>query len=76
MNKDLGEIIKYHRKQTGLTQEELAKLAGIGKTAVFDIENGKQTSRFQTIVKLLRILNIKLDWDSPLKLKYLKSKKL
>ena len=34
---DLGALIKDHRKKAGLTQLELANLAGVGKTTVFDI---------------------------------------
>ena len=39
---DLGLFIKEHRKQGGLTQLELANLAGVGKTTVFDIEKIKK----------------------------------
>ena len=35
---DLGLLVKSHRKKAGLTQLELANLAGIGKTTVFDIK--------------------------------------
>ena len=36
-NFDLGLFIKEHRKKAGLTQLQLANLAGVGKTTVFDI---------------------------------------
>ena len=39
---DLGALVKDHRKKAGLTQLELANLAGVGKTTVFDIEKNKQ----------------------------------
>lgn len=70
---EISEVIIFHRKQAGLTQAQLAKIAGVGKTAVFDIENGKLTVRHQTLLKVLEALNIKLSWESPLKSKYLKS---
>ena len=38
---DLGALVKDHRKNAGLTQLELANLAGVGKTTVFDIEKNK-----------------------------------
>jgi HTH-type transcriptional regulator / antitoxin HipB len=63
---DLAEIIRYHRKQTGMTQLELANLAGVGKTVIFDIENGKNSIRFDTINKILEALNIKIQYNSPI----------
>ena len=44
----------------GLTQKELADLAGVGKTVVFDIEHGKETVRLKTLMKVLKALNINL----------------
>ncbi|HXW53338.1 MAG TPA: helix-turn-helix domain-containing protein, partial [Myxococcota bacterium] len=42
---ELASVVRYHRRQSGLTQQELASLAGVGKTAVFDVENGKTSLR-------------------------------
>jgi DNA-binding XRE family transcriptional regulator len=42
---DLGLLVKEHRNQAGLKQLELANLAGVGKTTVFDIEKNKETVR-------------------------------
>lgn len=64
--KIVGKIIRFHRKQAGLSQEELATLAGVGKTVVFDIENGKMSIRFSTLNKLLEALNIRLKFESQL----------
>jgi y4mF family transcriptional regulator len=63
---ELNELVKKHRKLTRLTQAELAKLAGVGKTVVFDIEAGKRSIRFDTLEKVLAVLNIKISFDSPL----------
>ncbi|MGD8779607.1 MAG: type II toxin-antitoxin system Y4mF family antitoxin [Ignavibacteria bacterium] len=62
----LGKIIKNHRKKAGLTQKELADLAGIGKTVIFDIEKGKKTVQFNSLLKVLDVLNIKLKIESRL----------
>ena len=62
----IAAIIHYHRKKSGLTQAELARLAGLGKTVVFDIEKGKISVRLDTLLKILEILNIKLEFQSPL----------
>ena len=62
----LGVAVRDHRKAAGLTQQELAKLAGVGKTVVFDIEKGKPTVRLATLLRVLAALNLRLAWSSPL----------
>lgn len=62
---DLAKMIKEHRKKSGLTQAGLAGLAGCGKTAVFDIEHGKETIQLDTLQKILAVLNIKIIFESP-----------
>ena len=64
-SKYLSKIIRFHRKKAGLTQKELADLAGIGKTAVFDLEKGKPTAKMQTLLQVLSVLNIHLEAHSP-----------
>jgi len=62
----LAHLIRIHRKAAGLTQAELAKLAGVGKTVVFDLEHGKQSVRLDTLIAVLKPLNIKLSLEGPL----------
>ncbi len=64
--KKLADIIKSHRKKAGLTQKELADLSGLGKTVIFDIEKGKETVQFNSLLKVLKALNIKLKIESRL----------
>ncbi|MCH2209235.1 MAG: type II toxin-antitoxin system Y4mF family antitoxin [Lentisphaerales bacterium] len=56
----VSSMVKDHRKASGLTQLELAEIAGVGKTTVFDIEKGKETVRFINLTKVLDALNIKI----------------
>lgn len=70
--KRLGRIVRFHRKQARLTQVGLARLAGVGKTAIFDIEHGKATVRLDTLMRLLRVLNITLEVESPLMGRFVK----
>lgn len=67
---ELGKIIKFHRKRAGLNQKALADIAGFGKTVIFDIEHGKETVKYITLLKILDVLNIKLEPKSPLMEKY------
>lgn len=62
----LAKIIKFHRKKAQLTQARLAQLAGVGKTTVFDIENGKINTQLNIILSILEVLNIKLVFESPI----------
>jgi len=68
MNKiiNIGSIIRFHRRKAGLTQKQLATFAGVGKSAVFDIEKGKITIRLNTLTAILSVLNISLEPESPL----------
>jgi y4mF family transcriptional regulator len=62
----LSQLIKSHRKKAALTQVQLAKLAGVGKTVVWDIENDKESVQWDTLQKIFRVLNISVEWRSPL----------
>lgn len=62
----ISKIITFHRKKSRLTQKQLADLAGVGKTVVFDIEKGKETVQLNSLLKVLSVLNIKLEMKSSL----------
>jgi y4mF family transcriptional regulator len=66
----LSDIVIYHRKKAGLSQKSLAEIAGVGKTVVFDIEKGKETVQFKSILNVLKALNISIELNSPLMDKY------
>ena len=63
---ELAKVIGYHRKMSGLNRLELADLAGVGKTVIYDLEHAKSTVRLATIMKVLEVLNIKIKLISPL----------
>ncbi|EKD54713.1 MAG: hypothetical protein ACD_60C00057G0038 [uncultured bacterium] len=62
---DIGKIARNCRKQSGLSQQELAKLAGVGKTVIFDIEKGKETVQLKTLLKVFDVLNIRIKFETP-----------
>ena len=64
--KTLARVIREHRKVAKLSQMQLAEMAGVGKTVVFDIEKGKETVKLYTLRKILKVLNIEIQLISPL----------
>lgn len=64
-SKEIANMVHYCRKQSGLSQLELATLAGVGKTVIFDIEKGKESVRLNTLLKVLDVLNIQMKFETP-----------
>lgn len=64
---DFGAVVRFHRRRASLSRVGLARLAGVGKTTIFDIEHGKKTIRLATLLRVLKTLNVRLDWHSPLR---------
>lgn len=58
--KDLGDRIKYLRKQIGLSQEKLALKAEIDRTYLAGIEAGKRNATIQSIEKIVNALEISM----------------
>ncbi|MGI6306578.1 MAG: helix-turn-helix domain-containing protein [Bacteroidales bacterium] len=59
-------MVRLHRKAAKLSRIQLAELAGVGKTVIYDIEKGKESIRLNTLRKILKVLNIKIVLTSPL----------
>jgi y4mF family transcriptional regulator len=66
----LGKQVRFHRMKAGLTQVQLANMAGVGKTTVFDIEKGKTSVRIDSLLAVLRIVNIDIQFSGPLSMEY------
>ncbi len=64
--KEIPELVRVHRKKSALSQAALAKLAGVGKTVIFDLEHGKMTVQMDTLFRILDALNIEMRFFSPL----------
>ena len=56
----MGRRIKEARDALGLTQKQLADRAGIGKTAMFDLEHGNPGVRLNTLLAVLSELEMDL----------------
>jgi HTH-type transcriptional regulator / antitoxin HipB len=65
-SQELADVIRMHRKAAKLSRDKLAEISGVGKTVIYDIENGKETIQLNTLRKVLGVLNIKIELSSPL----------
>ncbi len=69
----LAEVLKLHRKAARLSRIQLAELAGVGKTVIYDLEKGKESVQLDTLRKILKVLNITIVLTSPLRVDMNKS---
>ncbi|WP_419847657.1 helix-turn-helix transcriptional regulator [Candidatus Poriferisocius sp.] len=56
----LGQAIRHLRKEKGLTQKNLARMAGVSAPWLSDAENGKPTVEVGLVFRVLRTLGCSL----------------
>ena len=56
----VGDIVRRTRRRRGLTQADLALDAGTGRRFVSDVEAGKPTIEFESLMKLCKSLGVRL----------------
>ncbi|KAA1165495.1 helix-turn-helix transcriptional regulator [Pseudoalteromonas fuliginea] len=71
---DIGKQISTSRKALGYTQQKLSEIAGINKTTISEIENGRFTGSFDIFERLLDAVDLQFevtskqhslpDWDN------------
>ena len=59
----LGHALKNARKERNLTQAQLGELVGVQKAQISKIENNLNDARFETILKVFRALNAKINFN-------------
>ena len=62
---EIGKLVQSERKRQGMTQLQLAGMAGTGIRLISDIENGKETVQVQKLLKVLHTLGLGLFVFSP-----------
>lgn len=62
---EIGKLIQNERKRQGITQLQLAGMAGTGIRLISDIENGKGTIQVQKLLQVLHTLGLGLFVFSP-----------
>ena len=63
----VGPAIRHYREEAGLTQEQLADMAGLHRSYLSELEQGKETEQMRRILRVLKLLGIratlqKADW--------------
>ncbi|MCI8685428.1 helix-turn-helix domain-containing protein [Streptomyces sp. NPDC051453] len=61
INKYVGSKIKDYRKHFGLSQEELAKKIGVGKTTISNYEVGIRSPKKPQLIKLSEVFDVAID---------------
>lgn len=59
----IGNAIKQARKERNLTQAQLGELVGVQKAQISKIENHLTDARFETILKVFKALNAKINFN-------------
>jgi len=57
--RQFGANLARHRKDTGLSQEEVSFMAGVHRTEISQLERGFRVPRIDTLVKLAGALGVK-----------------
>jgi len=55
---EIGKLVQTERKRQGMTQLQLAGLAGTGIRFVSDLENGKGTVQVQKLLAVVQTLGL------------------
>jgi len=60
---DVGHMVLKVRKEQGLTQPQLAAVAGVGVRFIVDLEKGKPTCEVGKVLSVLHALGVHLVAD-------------
>ena len=52
---ELGALVRERRRAEGLTQADLATMAGVGRRFVVELEGGKRSVRLDSVEAVLRV---------------------
>ncbi len=59
----LGDAIRHYRTAAGLTQAQLAEMAGLQRSYLSELESGKETEQLKRILHVLRLLGVRMTLD-------------
>lgn len=59
----LGVAIRRYRTEAGLTQAQLATMAGLQRSYLSELENGKETEQVKRLLRVLRQVGVRMTLD-------------
>ena len=59
--KGYGEVLRERRRQLGLTQEDVATEAGVGRRFVIEFERGKPGASLEHALRIAALLGLEID---------------
>lgn len=59
----LGDAIRHYRTAAGVTQAQLAEMAGLRRSYLSELESGKETEQLKRILRVLRQLGVRMTLD-------------
>ncbi len=59
---NMGQKLKFLRKENGLTQKQIAERIGLAVSAVSSYESGARYPSYKVLVKLARIYHVSTDY--------------
>jgi DNA-binding XRE family transcriptional regulator len=68
----LGKMIKTARQERNLTQEELARLAGVQKAQISKLESSANSATIDTILKVFKALKAEINFSVKLEDNFVK----
>lgn len=51
---DIGRLVRAHRRALGMTQDEFAGLANVGRRFLIELEKGKPTLQIDRVLSVLQ----------------------
>jgi y4mF family transcriptional regulator len=61
--RDLAAAVRGRRQKRGLSQADVARLAGVSRQWVSEFESGKPTAELRLVIRLLDALQLSLSLD-------------
>lgn len=59
---ELKEAMKQRREALSLTQHDLAEMSQVGLATIKDIERGQGNPALSTVMKILEVLGLEIDY--------------